>query len=184
MHLRKRISVSGSSLGATTFSLPWGIPGTAGLEPGWTRDFWVESLKGFPACRTAEKEICSRKIHWGLSSMARSPLAWEAFEAQAAGGCGEPQMHHQTLGCSHTPPPTRHWRQGRSVTFGSEGGLHRPVTTDEVDQRSTVSQPGKALRAKQGRGNLSKPLSTKQHCQNCQGGSRELDYFCKSAQKT
>lgn len=152
MHLHKRIQSQDPSLGATTFLLPRGILSAAGLDPGWTRGLWCtarassyKSLKGFLAPRIAEEQICSRKIHWKLSSVARSLLAWEAFEVQAAGGCRVPQMHHHTPACSHTPPPPWHWRQGRPVTFRSKGGPHRPVRTDEVYQRTRASQPGKAL---------------------------------------
>lgn len=79
MHLHKRMQ---SSPGATIFLLPWGILSAAGLDPGWTRDLCCairasscECLKGFPAPKTAEKQICSRKIHQRLPSAGRSPLA-------------------------------------------------------------------------------------------------------------
>lgn len=55
-----------------------------------------EYPKGFPASRTAKKQICSRKIHWRLFSAGRSPLAWEVSEAQAPEGCRVPQVLHHT----------------------------------------------------------------------------------------
>lgn len=66
---------------------------------------------------------------------------------------------------------------------GDRGGPHRPVTTDKVHQRTSFTDR-QGYDSKRDRGNLSKPSSTKEHCQNCQGGAQELDYFCKIYQKT
>jgi len=88
---------------------------------------------------TAEKSTGGHSV-WGGHFWPGKRLRLKLLEVA---GTTDASSHPGLLSHSST---TVSLEQGRSVTFRSKGGPHRPVTTNEVDQRTRVSQPGKALR--------------------------------------